>query len=130
MVDMSCQQLRNSSIRSEQQFSAREFTCWLCVGALMLSLVLAYSFNQSKILSIQYQIEEINADNDRLRDESATLRAQYQSLKNPERILQQAQDIGLISANRPEVTIIQADPFTRVDQSLVAAVHNKPSLDE
>ena len=130
MVDLSYQQFTNRPQTCDETSSCREIVGWVLLGAVVVSLILVYSFNQSQILGIQYRIEEIRQDNLSLQENNQALRAEYQTLKNPGEIADKGTALGLISANRPEVRIIKVDAHTHVDNNLVAEVRSDLQMNE
>ena len=119
MVDFSQQQLNNRPVRNGKA-TYWEVIRGVSVGLLFVGLILAYSWNHMEILSLHYQMEELEHENSRLKENNAALRAEYNSLTDPQKISRRARDLGLISANQPEVTLIHAgDPLSSA-RNLVA----------
>ncbi len=119
MVDLSSQQLRNRRVGPDQ-LSLGDLKLGLVFGALVVFFVLACCHNQMQIMAIQYEIEGLANENSLLKENYSALQAEYESARNPEKILSQAYQMGMISASRPEVTIIEAEPVQRVDHNLLA----------
>ncbi len=128
MLDLSRQRLVNRPVSGGDRATYSEMVRWGAVGALFVSLILFYSWNQMEILSIQYRLQELKQQNNQLRETNAALRAEYKSLTNPERVAQKAERMGLISSNQPQVRIIQAG--VKPEGNLVAEAWKKPTLHE
>ncbi len=128
MVDLSRQQLNNRPNDRNNLASYSQIIRWLGVGSVFVVLILAYSWNHMLLLDIQYQIEDLQRVNGLLRENNIALRAEYSSLANPEKIARKAAAMGLISSNRPEVTILQADTRFKVAQNLVAEARQKQKV--
>lgn len=118
MVDFFHQQLSNRPAGPSNRATYSEFVRWLSIGALFLSLILAYAWSHREILNIHYQMEQIRRENQQLRESNTALRAEYSSLVNPERIDKVAQQLGLVNSNRAEVRIL--DSSIPVTGNLVA----------
>ncbi len=122
MMDVADQQLPPTGPRIHGPRAYQEIIHWMIVAGFVVALVLLYSRNQAEIRRIQYQMEELEADNQRLNSANGNLRAEYRLLTNPHQIRQKALDLGLISANQLQVRIIQVPARDRLDSSLLAAV--------
>jgi len=108
MVDMSTLELRNQKLNKGERTSRWEIWGWLVTGALLVCLALVYGWNQQQILRTGYKIEELRQENWKLSERQRALRAEYQTLTRADRLDHKAKELGLVSTNRPEVTIIQA----------------------
>ncbi len=128
MMDLSRQRLVNRPVSGGDRATYWEIVRWAAVGAMFVGLILVYSWNQMEILSIQYQMEEQQRLGQELRKSNTALRAEFNSLTNPEKISRQAAEMGLISSNQPRVRIIQAGARPSGDQ--VAEAWKKPTLHE
>ena len=108
MVDMSTLVLRNQKLNNKKGTSSWEVAGWLTTGTLLVSLALIYGWNQQQIIGLGYQIETLREENRKLSERQQALRAEYQTLTRADRLDRKASKLGLVSANRPEVTIIEA----------------------
>lgn len=121
MMDLAQQKLPGSGFRRSGPKAHNEIIRWLIVAGFVVALVLLYAWNQVQILQVQYRIEELSRDNSRLEASNARLRAEYKLLTSPARITRKARELGLISSNQPQVTIIQAPARGPRDSRLLAA---------
>ena len=108
MVDMSTLVLRNQKLNNKKGMSSWEVAGWLTTGTLLVSLALIYGWNQQQIIGLGYQVETLREENRRLSERQQALRAEYQTQTSADRLDREASKLGLVSANRPEVTIIEA----------------------
>ena len=108
MVDMSTLVLRNQKLNNKKGTSRWEVAGWLTTGTLLVSLALIYGWNQQQIIGLGYQIETLREENRKLSERQQVLRAEYQTQTSADRLDRKASKLGLVSANRPEVTIIEA----------------------
>ena len=129
MVDLSSQQLQNRPVGSDR-IPLEEIKLGLVMGLIVLGLVLACCYNKMQIVAIEYATEDLMAQNNQLLDNHGALLAEYESSKSPEKILSQAYDLGMISSSRSEITIIEAEPITRIDPNLLAKVDTSSLLHE
>ncbi|MFQ5737987.1 MAG: septum formation initiator family protein [Acidobacteriota bacterium] len=129
MVDFSRQQLSNQVVSDSARSTCWEMARWMAVGALFVGLILAYSKNHMVLLDIRYQMENLERKNARLRENQVALRAEYNSLINPEKIARQAQAMGLISSNQTGVRIIEGSDFPAPEENLVAETRRRGRLE-
>ncbi|MFQ5741567.1 MAG: hypothetical protein ACE5JX_21425 [Acidobacteriota bacterium] len=109
MLDLHQQRPSNRAPRGSMRSTSAKVAGWIAVGGLYLGLILIYAWNHSQILDLQYEIEASRIENQELRDAKDALRAELKLLTRPERIISEARQRGLISANRPEVMVIEGD---------------------
>ncbi len=128
MLDLARQTFRNNTQAGASQVAYREIIRWLTAAVLFVALIITYAWNHMKILDIQYEIVKLKTQNGQLKADNAALKAEFNSLTNPERITKKARQMGLISANRASVQIIQADALLEVDPKLVAEVRSKAMI--
>ncbi len=108
MVDMSTLVLRNQKLNHKKGISSWEVAGWLTTGTLLVSLALIYGWNQQQMIGLGYQIETLREENRKLSERQQALRAEYETQTSADRLDRKAGQLGLVSANRPEVTIIEA----------------------
>ena len=128
MLDLAQQTFQNRTRGGVSHVTYREILRWLTAAVLFAALVITYASNHMEILDIQYQMVELNRQNGQLKADNAALKAELNSLTNPERITQKASQMGLISANRDSVQIIQAGALLEVDPTLVAEARSKAPI--
>ena len=109
MVDLHLQRLTNQPIRTDDKASYFEIARWICVSAAFVSLVLAYAWTHNEILNIQYGMEYLRKENDKLLELNTVLRAEYSSLLNPVNIEKQARKLGLVSSTHTKIKIFYSD---------------------
>lgn len=129
MVDVSPQHFRKG-VGSGRPRATLETRLWLTALGVVVVLILAGSWNSAQILAIQYQIEDLERDNDRFERDCSLLKAQYEFEKSPARIARLSRDMGLVSASESRVTILQGQPPARVDRGLFAANRSTLSMHE
>ena len=132
MVDFFNQQFTNRPLGTSDRATYSEIIRWIAVGALFVSLILAYAWSHNEILTINYRMEQLRKENGELRENNTALRAEYSSLVNPENIDSQARQLGLVTPNKAAVKIIDSDiPISRPNQALLAQTTlQKKSLHE
>lgn len=130
MVDLSRQRLINRPVSGGDRATYSEMVRLAALGALFVGLILTYSWNQMKILSIQYELEALKSEQRRLQETNAKLRAEYKSLTSPEKIARTAGEMGLISSNQPQVRIIQAPADAPAPNLVAKALKQKDLLRE
>lgn len=108
MVDLSTLELRNRKLQEKKGTSSWEVAGWLTTGTLLVALALIYGWNQQQIIGFGYQMEALREENRKLTERQQALRAEYQTLTSADRLDRIADKLGMVSANRPEVTIIEA----------------------
>ena len=121
MVDMSIVELKNQKLHSEERKFPWKVLGWVVTGALLISLTLVYCWNQQQIIAAGYQIEELREANRKMLERQWSLRAEYQTLTRAERLDRKAEELGLVSPNQPEVTIIEAGTPIGQSQDLLAS---------
>ncbi len=129
MVDMSTLELRNQKLHNKKGTSSWEVAGWLTTGTLLVTLVLIYGWNQQQIIGLGYQTERLREENRRLSERQQALRAEYQTLTSADRLDRKAGQLGLVSANRPEVTIIEAGTPIHMATDLRADAHTPDLID-
>jgi len=132
MVDFFNQQFTNRPLGTSDRATYSEIIRWIAVGALFVSLILAYAWSHNEILNINYRMGQLRRENSELRENNTALRAEYSSLVNPENIDSQARQLGLVTPNKAAVKIIDSDiPISRPNQALLAQTTlQKKSLHE
>ena len=121
MVDLHLQQLTNQPIRTDNKASYFEIARWICVSAAFVSLVLAYAWTHNEILNIQYGMEYLRKENNKLLEFNTVLRAEYSSLLNPVNIGKQAREIGLVSSTHTKIKIFNSEiPPEKKSRNIVA----------
>jgi len=90
-------------------------------------LLLGYASLHERILAINYEIERIKENNAELVETNKALRAEYSVLVNPQSIEAVAKEMGLISANKAEVLILDGEPLQPVPQQ-VAQTRRQPQI--
>ena len=132
MVNFFNQQFTNRPLGTSDRATYSEIIRWIAVGALFVSLILAYAWSHNEILNINYRMEQLRRENSELRENNTALRAEYSSLVNPENIDSQARQLGLVTPNKAAVKIIDSDiPISRPIQALLAQTTlQKKSLHE
>lgn len=132
MVDFFNQQFTNRPLGTSDRATYSEIFRWIAVGALFVSLILAYAWSHNEILNINYRMEQLRKENSELRENNTALRAEYSSLVSPENIDSQARQLGLITPNKAAVKILDSDiPISRPNQALLAQTTlQKKSLHE
>lgn len=108
MVDFHLQRINNRPVTGEARATVWEITRCIGVGGLFLGLILTYAWLHMETLNINYEIEELKKENQQLREMNAALRAEYSVLVDPEKIDQQARQLGLTSSNHAAVRIVEA----------------------
>ena len=130
MVDMSTLVLRNQKLNHKQGASSWEVAGWLVTGTLLVSLALIYGWNQQQMIGLGYQIETLREENRKLSERQQALRAEYQTQTSADRLDREAGKLGLVSANRPEVTIIEAGASIAMASHLRASVETTNLIDQ
>lgn len=132
MVDFFNQQFTNRPLGTSDRATYSEIIRWIAVGALFVSLILAYAWSHNEILNINYRMEQLRKEHGELRENNTALRAEYSSLVNPENIDSQAKQLGLVTPNKAAVKIIDSNiPISRPNQALLAQTTlQKKSLHE
>jgi len=125
MVDMSTQVLRNQKLNRREGTSSWEVAGWLTTGTLLVSLALLYGWNQQQMIGLGYRMEALREENRKLAERQQELRAEYQTQTSASRLDRKAGKLGLVSANRPEVTIIEAGAGFGMARNLRASVETK-----
>ncbi len=128
MLDLHHQRLSNRPPSGSVRSTSVKVAGWIAVGALYLGLVLVYAWNHLEILDLRYQIESFRSENQALREAKDALRAEFKALTRPEKIAKAARAMGLISANQPEVMVIQGDWVSPETEALLAEARPKPVL--
>ena len=130
MVDMSTLVLRNQKLNNKKGMSNWEVAGWLTTGTLLVSLALIYGWNQQQIIGLGYQVETLREENRRLSERQQALRAEYQAQTSADRLDREARKLGLVSANRPEVTIIEAGTPIGMARDLRASAETANLIDQ
>ncbi len=130
MVDMSTLVLRNQKLNNKKGMSSWEVAGWLSTGTLLVSLALIYGWNQQQIIGFGYQIERLREENRRLSERQQALRAEYQTQTSADRLDRKASKLGLVSANRSEVTIIEAGTPIGMARDLRASAETANLIDQ
>ena len=129
MVDMSTLVLRNQKLNNKKGTSSWEVVGWLTTGTLLVSLALIYGWNQQQMIGLGYKIETVRGENRKLSERQQALRAEYQTQTSVDRLDRKAGELGLVSANRPEVTIIEAGTPIRMARDLRASAETANLID-
>ena len=129
MVDMSTLVLRNQKLNNKKGTSTWEVVGWLTTGSLLVSLALIYGWNQQQMIGLGYKIETVREENRKLSERQQALRAEYQTQTSVDRLDRKAGELGLVSANRPEVTIIEAGTPIRMARDLRASAETANLID-
>ena len=90
-------------------------------------LLLAYASLHERILEINYKIEEIRHENRDLAETNDALNAEYSHLVNPQEVESAAKQLGLVSPNQKEVTILEGEPLVKAPTQ-VAQSRRKPEI--
>ena len=130
MVDMSTLVLTNQKLNLRKGISSWEVAGWLTTGTLLVSLALIYGWNQQQMIGLGYQIETVREENRKLSGRQQALRAEYQSQTSADRLDRKAVELGLVSANRPEVTIIEAGTPIGMARHLRASAETTNLIDQ
>jgi cell division protein FtsB len=131
MVDLQLQRLNNRPLRGKAYVTDREIIRWISIGAVFLTLILAYAWLQTEVMHVHYQMEEFQKKNRQLHEINAALRAEHSSLMDPEKINRRARELGLISSNRVEVRILESNAPALDSENLMAELApEKKMLDE
>jgi hypothetical protein len=130
MVDMSTLVLRNQKLNNKKGTSSWEVVGWLTTGSLLVSLALIYGWNQQQMIGLGYKIETVREENRKLSERQQALRAEYQTQTSVDRLDRKAGELGLVSANRPEVTIIEAGTPIRMARDLRASAETANLIDQ
>ena len=130
MVDMSTLVLRNQKLNNKKGMSSWEVAGWLTTGMLLVSLALIYGWNQQQIIGLGYQIETLREENRKLSERQQALRAEYQTQTSADRLDRKASKLGLVSANRPEVTIIEVGTPIGMARDLRALAETANPIDQ
>ncbi len=112
MIDLHRQKLANRPPRGSMRSTSAKVAGWIAVGALYLGLTLVYAWNHWQLLDLQYRVQELRGANSELRETKDALRAEWETRTRPGKIAAAAREMGLVSANQADVTVIQADPAT------------------
>ena len=112
MIDLQHQELSNYPVGSDDRATFSEIVRWISVVALLVWLILGYAWSRNEILNVHYQMERLKKGSNELGEINATLRAEHSSLINPESVYREASKLGLVSSNRTEVRILNADVVT------------------
>ena len=108
MVDLSAQGLRNQRVERKKSGFQGQNLGWMSVGVLFVVMAITYSWTQHEITRLGYALEALHEERVLLLESAKEIRAEYQSLTSPERLNAAAVELGLVSTNRPEITIIEA----------------------
>ena len=130
MVDMSTLVLKNQKLIHQKGISSWEVAGWLTTGTLLVSLALIYGWNQQQMIGLGYQIETLREENRKLSERQQALRAEYQTQTRVDRLDRKAGQLGLVSANRPEVTIIAAGTPIGMARHLRASAETTNLIDQ
>jgi cell division protein FtsL len=109
MVDLSYQEFQNGSLKSSDRTVVFQVIKWIAIVAILVGLQLAHASVRDEILTISYQIEKLQQSNAELKATNDALKVEYNTLANPREIETAATRLGLISANNPEVLILEGD---------------------
>ncbi len=112
MIDLQHQEFSNYPMGADDRATFSEIARWISVVALLVCLILAYAWSRNEILNIHYEMERLRKESNELVGINATLRAEHSSLINPESVYREASKLGLVSSNRAEVRILNADIAT------------------
>ena len=128
MVDLSAQGLRNQRVvRKKSGFQIGNLG-WISVGAIFVTMAVTYSWTQHEITRLGYSIETLHEERVVLLGSAREVRAEYMSLTSSERLDEAAAELGLISTNRPEITIIEAGPsVSTAGRDLLASARPSPT---
>ena len=130
MVDMSTLVLKNQKLIHQKGISSWEVAGWLTTGTLLVSLALIYGWNQQQMIGLGYQIETLREENRKLSERQQALRAEYQTQTSVHRLDRKAGQLGLVSAHRPEVTIIEAGTPIGMARHLRASAETTNLIDQ
>ena len=130
MVDMSTLVLKNQKLIHQKGISSWEVAGWLTTGTLLVSLALIYGWNQQQMIGLGYQIETLREENRKLSERQQALRAEYQTKTRVDRLDRKAGQLGLVSAHRPEVTIIEAGTPIGMARHLRASAETTNLIDQ
>ncbi len=130
MVDMSTLVLRNRKLNHNKGISSWEVAGWLMTGTLLVSLALIYGWNQQQMIGLGYQIETLRQENRKLSERQQALRAEYETQTSADRLDRKARKLGLVSANRPAVTIIEAGTPVGIARHLRASAETTNLIDQ
>ena len=62
MVDFFNQQFTNRPLGTSDRATYSEIIRWIAVGALFVSLILAYAWSHNEILNINYRMEQLRRE--------------------------------------------------------------------
>ena len=127
MVDLNHQKIENQSVGTGARTNVSEVSCWLAFGGCFVLLLLAYASLHERILEINYKIEEIRNENRDLAETNDALNAEYSHLVNPQEVESAAKQLGLVSPNQKEVTILEGEPLVKAPTQ-VAQSRRKPEI--
>jgi hypothetical protein len=128
MVDLSAQGLRNQRVVRKKSGFLIENLGWTSVGVLFVTMAITYSWTQHEITRLGYAIETLHEERVTLLGSAREVRAEYMSLTSSERLDEVAAELGLISTNRPEITIIEAGPsVSTAGGNLLASARPSPA---
>ena len=127
MVDLNHQKIENRSVGAGTKRNVSEVSCWLAFGGCFVVLLLTYASLHERILAINYEIERIRSENNSLAETNDALRAEYSHLVNPQEVESVANQLGLISPNQKEVTILEGEPMVKAPTQ-VAQSRRKPEI--
>ncbi len=128
MVDLSKQGLRNQRVVRKKTGLQLGNLGWLSVGVIFVVMAITYSWTQHEITRLGYAIETLHEERVMLLGSAREVRAEYMSLTSSERLDEIAAELGLVSTNRPEITIIEAGPSVATARGgLLAAARTSPA---
>ena len=130
MVDMSTLVLRNQKLNRKTGASRWEVAGWLSIGTLLVSLALLYGWNQQQMIGLGHQIETVREENRKLYERQQALRAEYQSQTSADRLYRKTAELGLVSANRPALTLLEAGTPIGMSWHLRASAETANLIDQ
>lgn len=131
MIDLNHQQICNRGLAGEEGIMPVEILKGFGFCALvMVFLFCAVSF-RNQILNVQYEIQQLKRENQRLVDQNDLLRAELKGLIRPAQLEMEAGKLGLINPNHDGILTLEADRFDRLNPALAQSrSHSDPVLQE
>jgi cell division protein FtsB len=126
MLDLHSQHRKGQVVSYCDRSALYDFLVWLAAGAVLLILVVVYASLHNDARDIKVRADRLNRANAELREQNAALRAELSLLTHPERISEQARQLGLVGPNDPSVVTLQVGYTSgRPSRDLVAEAANR-----
>jgi cell division protein FtsL len=131
MIDLNHQQISNRGLAGEEGIMPVEIIKWFGLFALIVVFLFCSVSFRNQILAVQYEIQELKRDNQKLVDQNDLLRAELKGLVRPVYLEVEAGKLGLVNPNQKGILTLEADRFRQLTPALAQSrSHDNPVLQE